>query len=118
MIGSHRISKLIAWLIFIPLAFTVAFFAIANRQNVTIDLWPLPFAITLPLFIVVLSTVIFGFLVGALIHWIIAGRLRLRAARAERRVDVAQRELAHMKAERDEDGKPAEKSLSRLTQSA
>ncbi len=96
MTGSQRFSKLIAWLVAIPMAVAIAFFAIANRQSATIDLWPLPFAVTLPLFIVIIATVIFGFLIGTLVHWIIAGRLRLRAVRAERRTEVAERELAQM----------------------
>lgn len=118
MTGSQRFSKLVTWLIAIPLAVAVAFFAIANRQSVTVDLWPLPYAMTLPLFIIIIATVIFGFLIGVLVHWIIAGRLRLRAIRAERRAEIAERELAHMKAERDVDGKPASDSLPRLTHAA
>lgn len=118
MTGSQRFSKLIAWLIAIPLAVVVAFFAIANRQSVTIDLWPLPFAMTLPLFIVLLGTVIFGFLIGACVHWIIAGRLRLRASRAQRRAEIAEQELARVQTDRGEGGEPGDGSPPRLTHAA
>ena len=115
MSGSHRFSRLMVWLVAIPAGVIVAFFAIANRHVVTVDMWPLPYSVSLPLFLVLIGTVIFGFLLGTFVHWIIAGRLRLRAGRAERRAEAAERELERLRLAA---GEPARDSQARLSHAA
>ncbi len=48
-------------------------FAVANRQGVAVSLDPLPFAIELPLYLLVFATFITGLLLGAFAQWL--GRL-------------------------------------------
>lgn len=69
-------------LAFIPVALAVVVFALANRQLVTIDLWPLPFAVDLPVYLAVLGALALGLLVGGSVQRVSgAGRRRRASAR-------------------------------------
>lgn len=69
-------------LAFIPVALAVVVFALANRQPVTIDLWPLPFAVDLPVYLAVLGALALGLLVGGSVQRVSgAGRRRRASAR-------------------------------------
>ena len=71
-------------------------FAAANRQDTLLDLWPLPYEVGLPVFLLVLVPLVLGFLLGGLVAWAQAGTAR-REARAERRRAAAlEREIAHV----------------------
>ena len=72
------------WIVGVPLLLAGAFFAIANREEVRIDLWPLSGAVTIPLFAALVGALYAGFVIGALVAWW-AGRHGRRAARAARR---------------------------------
>ena len=56
------------WIVGVPLLLAGAFFAIANREEVRIDLWPLAGAVTLPLFAALVGALYTGFLAGALVE--------------------------------------------------
>lgn len=72
-------------LLFVPVALALAIFAIANRGQVDIDLWPLPQSIGVPLYAAVFGAALVGFLIGAVVTWYSAWTHRLRARRALRR---------------------------------
>ncbi|MBP7670527.1 MAG: LapA family protein [Ferrovibrio sp.] len=55
------------------LLLVLVIFAVANRQGVAVSLDPLPFAVELPLYLLVFITFIIGLLLGAFAHWL--GRL-------------------------------------------
>ncbi len=84
--------RLAGWLIGIPLAVIVILFAVSNRAAVDLNLWPLPFVMNAPLYLIVLLGVLVGFLGGALVAWIAGHGARARASRSER-------ELRHVKAD-------------------
>lgn len=100
MSAKHGFAKVLSLLIGVPLAVLVVVFAIANRQAVTVDFWPLPFLVELPLAVVLMVSVIGGFLVGALGHWLASAPQRWRAHSATRRAEAAEAELAALRAER------------------
>ena len=84
-------------LIFVPLALLGVIVAVANRHGVTFSLDPFAagepaIAFTLPLFIVVLGAVAFGFGVGALAVWAAQGRWRRAARSWRRKADDLERE--------------------------
>ena len=85
--------RLISKLIFIPVAAVFVIFAIANRKPVTLEMWPLPFAIDLPLYLAVLGALVIGILIGGGTQWISDGRWRRRARRSDRRANSLEREL-------------------------
>ena len=82
------IRKTIAALILIPLAVVIVALAIANRHAVTLSLDPLladkpALAVTLPLFVILLLTLLLGVIVGGVASWLRQGKWRRAARRAE-----------------------------------
>jgi len=57
-------------------------FAVANRQSVAVSLDPLPFAIDLPLYLLVFVIFLLGLVLGALGQWL--GNLARKPAKAAR----------------------------------
>lgn len=100
------VSRFISWIVMVPAAVVVVLFAVNNREVIGVDLWPLPFAASVPLFVIVLGALVIGFLVGATITWLSGGRARRRARDAEFRASHAERELHFLrgKLERLEEG--------------
>src|SRR2546430_6097496 len=57
-----------------------------NRGTVSLGLWPLPFLIDLPLYLLVLLLLLAGFVVGAATAWTAGRRVRRELRSEERRV--------------------------------
>ncbi len=85
--------RLVRWLLALALALVLAAFAVRSTEDVTLGLWPLDRQLVLPLFLVVLATLLLGFIVGAAIAWITGGRWRREARRRQRRIEMLEREL-------------------------
>ncbi len=89
--------RYIFWLLTIVLTSVFIVFTVANRNPVVIDFWPFEFQQSLPFSLVVLASLLFGFLVGALLMWLRFGVARSRARHAEQRAVVLERELTKLK---------------------
>ena len=84
----------LGWNVSIPVIIVVALFAVNNRQGVDLELWPLPWALpAIPLFVLTLGAVLFGFLFGCLVMWLTGGKHRRRLRDARRDLDAARSEL-------------------------
>lgn len=57
-------------------ALLVILFAVSNRTEIDITLWPFPFQATLGVYAVVLIAVLIGFLCGMIASWLVAGPKR------------------------------------------
>ncbi len=90
-------KRILSWIIMIPFALLVIVFSAVNRDLITLDLWPLPNEITVPLFTLVLAVFIFGFLFGGIVAWVSAGTQRRKARNALWRAETAERELRSIK---------------------
>ena len=86
----------LSWIITIPFTIIVVVFAITNRGPVTVTLWPLPWIAELPLYLVVLGSLLVGFLVGAAIAWLSAGRRRHEARVTAERLRGMSAELTRL----------------------
>lgn len=86
-------KRILSWIIMVPFALVVIVFSAVNRELITLDLWPLPHAITVPVFTLVLAVFIFGFLWGGIAAWSSASGSRRRARNAQWRAEAAEREL-------------------------
>ncbi len=76
-----------AWAIaVVPLAVVLTVFAIANRHEATVDLWPMPMTATVPVFLLTLGALGLGLLLGAILFWIPLASWRSRARRREKRI--------------------------------
>ena len=86
-----------AWIVTVPIALLVILFALMNRQEVVISLWPLPFEKALPLFVLTLGSVVIGFLIGAAATWFSGGATRQKLRATQRALADARDELAILK---------------------
>lgn len=82
------------WVLIALLALVLIVFAVANRNTITLTLWPLPIAIDAPLYLVVLLSLLVGFLLGELAAWMNGHQTRRTAKRHAKRVDELERTLA------------------------
>jgi uncharacterized integral membrane protein len=81
------LRKIITAVILVPLAVLIVGFAVANRQFVTISFDPFDashpaYALTLPLFVIILLLVILGVIVGGIASWLRQHKWRASARRA------------------------------------
>lgn len=86
--------KLLFWIVVALVAAALALFAASNRESAALALWPLPFAVELPLYLAILAAVLTGFVAGALTAWIAGRRGRRELRRRGRRIAALERELA------------------------
>jgi uncharacterized integral membrane protein len=92
--ASTMFRKIVSAVILVPLAAVIIIFAVANRQSVTVSFDPFSttspaYAVTLPLFALIVVLVILGVLIGGTVAWV--GQARWR--RAARRLDADVRAL-------------------------
>ena len=85
----------VAWIVTLPIALLVILFALMNRQEVSLSLWPLPWDISAPLFLFTLGAIVFGFLFGALVTWLSGGTTRQKLRDTRRELAHSRDELAH-----------------------
>ena len=103
--------RMVYWAVTAVAALVCSLFAVSNRDIVALGLWPLPFAIDAPLYLLVFMVLLIGFVVGALAVWI-GGRQRRRALRrCRRRVDALERELAATQSHLEPPAGPASAAL-------
>ncbi len=93
--------KRFSWILTLPVIVVAAIFAIANREPITLDLWPFEASPRLPLFVILLACLVFGLVVGGLATWLSAAPTRRRARQARQRVAELEREVARLRQERD-----------------
>ncbi len=86
--------KRFSWILTLPLIAVAVIFSIANRESVTLDLWPFELSLQLPLFVILLTCIAFGLVVGGMATWLSAGPARRRTRQARRRVAELERERA------------------------
>jgi len=89
--------KLIYWLIAGPLTALAVLFALSNRESVELSIWPLPFTLPAPIYLVALGGLAVGFFAGGIVAWFGAGRIRARARAAERTVRARDVEIEDLR---------------------
>ena len=99
--------RLVGWLAAIPVALLVVAFAVANRQPVGLELWPLPWSLDIPLYLAVLAALGIGVVVGAAAAGLSILRTRRRAGTHRRRADSLARQLEALERSRDRLPPPA-----------
>ncbi len=76
--------RFLCWLSGIPLAVAAVLFAATNHDAVQVGLWPLPWTVELPLYLLALGPLAAGLLAGLALGWIAAAPAR-KAVRTEKR---------------------------------
>jgi len=64
--------RILFWIFVLLVAAALALFAVSNRTGVVLSLWPLPFLVEAPLYLIALGGALLGFLAGELAAWIAA----------------------------------------------
>lgn len=88
--------KLIRRVIGVVVLVLLVAFSYANPGAVTVSLYPLPFAADVPLFLIVIGTLIVGVVVGGLVTWPDMLRHRRLARRRRQRIEALEARLAAM----------------------
>ena len=108
--------RYIFWLMTLVLTALFIVFTVANREPVVIDFWPFEFQQSLPFSLVVLASLLFGFVVGTFLMWLRFGAARSRARHAEHRATVMERELTELRRSRSaETSAPAQPPSAAVT---
>ncbi|MGC8476964.1 MAG: LapA family protein [Acetobacteraceae bacterium] len=81
-------------LIALPFLLLLVLFALSNRADVTLGLWPTGLSLQAPLALVVLGALALGFLAGGVVVRISESRHRRRARQAEAKLRRLEEELA------------------------
>jgi uncharacterized integral membrane protein len=82
-----------AWIVTLPIIAIITVFAVMNRQDVALDLWPLPWEFAMPVFLLTLLLILFGFAFGVLVMWFSAARQRRQLRQAKRDLNEAKMQL-------------------------
>lgn len=90
--------KILSWLLTLPVLLACVFFAVSNRQDVTVDLWPFDYVLSTPLYVATLGAFFAGLLCGALWFWLINLRHRWDKHRLTKEVDKLKTKLDEEKA--------------------
>lgn len=93
----RRLMRIVLWLLAVVCVIALATFAVANREIVTLNLWPLPFNAAVPLFSCILGAFAIGLLFGSSFTALSRQRLKFQARSSERRADRAERASAEQK---------------------
>ncbi len=86
--------RFVYWFITALVALGGVVFAVSNRAVVALALFPLPAEIQAPLYLVVIVAVALGFIIGALVAWLGAGKHRRESRHLRRRIDRLQRDMS------------------------
>lgn len=91
--------RIVFWIIALPIVAIAMAFAVSNHESVTIDLWPAPYRLDIPLYIAVTGALLLGFIVGVTWGWVGSLRARNRARNEAKRADklAAENEELHHK---------------------
>lgn len=106
------LSKLVFWLVLVPLAILILMFAVANREIVTVSFDPFnataPAAsVSVPLFVLIFILVVLGIIVGGVAAWLRQSGYRRAARQRDADVTALRREIETLNArlsERHDDG--------------
>jgi uncharacterized integral membrane protein len=96
--------KFISRIIAVPIAIIVVAFAIANRHLIEVSLDPLPYTVSLPLYLVVIGTLALGFAAGAGAAWLSGYGARRQARGTKARIVALEAEVARLREVRAEAG--------------
>jgi uncharacterized integral membrane protein len=89
--------RIVYWVATLAAAVLCVAFAVSNRPVVTLALQPLPFVLTLPLYLLVFAALLAGFAGGAIAAWIAGRHRRRRLRQCRRRIGALESELAALK---------------------
>lgn len=103
-------KKFLKYLILTPIVILLLVFAFANRQIVTVSFDPFgesdisAFAVTAPLFVVLLLATMAGVIAGGMATWLSQGKYRKAARRSRAEAEQLRSEARNLRASQGGDG--------------
>ncbi len=91
--------RAVYWAVIVAAASLLIPFAVSNRAPVSLGLWPLPFLVYLPLYLLALLLLLAGFVAGAAAAWIAGRRVRRERRHRRRRAETQESELKAARSE-------------------
>ncbi|WP_119460882.1 LapA family protein [Rhodospirillaceae bacterium SYSU D60014] len=88
--------KHFSWIFTVPVTAIVVLFAITNRSLATLSFWPLPWEMNLPIYLIILSALFVGFMLGAVVAWLSGGRRRRQTRQLAEQVRAQSRQIAEL----------------------
>ncbi len=85
--ASRFFGRLLGWLLVAPLLLLFVLFAVSNRQDVTLGLWPLSAEFTAPLYLLLLTLTFGALLLGLFLGW--AAQHSVRVGNRQNRREIA-----------------------------
>ena len=92
-------------------AILLILFAVSNRETVSLELWPLPFLVDLPLYLLFFLSLLVGAVIGASAARIVGRGTRRELRRHRRRSEALERELAATHSQLEDPEPPIMKAL-------
>lgn len=89
--------KFFGWLIAVPVGLIIIAFAIANRGKVELRFDPLPYELDIPIWAITIGALAVGFVLGAVIRWLLDHKWRAMANQGRRRIRALEREVASLR---------------------
>ena len=83
----------LAWLLMAAVGIAAVVFTLVNRMSLDLNLWPIPYLVTAPLWLVVLLAGFGGFVIGGCVAWLSGGETRAKLRAARRRAESVERDL-------------------------
>lgn len=111
------IRKVLLAVILVPVAVVIVALAVANRQAVTVSYDPLggsdsALAVSLPLFLVILLSLIAGVILGGFAAWLRQSKWRKAARQREHEAERLRREAAELRRSAEDLRRSAEETRS------
>jgi len=78
-------------------AIFIVLFAVSNRAQVTVQVWPLPYQVSMGLYAVILWAVLIGFIAGLIVAWILGAARRREMREVRRRIKDLEQSLTTLK---------------------
>ena len=82
-------------------AILVVLFAVSNRMGVTVEIWPFPYQLDLPLYALILLAVLLGFIAGVIGAWMMGAAKRRELRRLRKQVKAMEQSLSESRDLRD-----------------
>jgi uncharacterized integral membrane protein len=97
--------RLINSIIAAIVALLVILFAVSNREQVAVGVWPFPYQLTTSLYAVILLALLLGFICGAVGMWMAGRRKRQELRRLRRQTRDLEQSLARLQMTAEPDGR-------------
>ncbi len=87
----------IRWIIGLIITICIALIAIMNRHEVTFSWSPVNDNLTLPLYAIILSSMVVGFIFGGIMVWINSGKIRKERRKQKKEIKLLEKEITRLK---------------------